>query len=175
MRRWLIRHEQKTSPFVVTDQAVSPAEFPRLENLLPYLWKKLPAGSDTPQSGTAQVDLKGRNHTVHYQISGSAISLTIDGFYYRLPFTQLKKAGAALAGSEVRAEIPGRIVKVLVKAGDSVKAGQPLVVQEAMKMEITLKAPADSVVAEVLVSEGSQVEAEALLLSFVVADKPAKG
>jgi biotin carboxyl carrier protein len=60
--------------------------------------------------------------------------------------------------------MPGRIVKVLVRPGDRVEAGQGLVVVEAMKMENELRAQKPGTVTEVLVAEGSLVEARALLV-----------
>ena len=63
----------------------------------------------------------------------------------------------------VRAPMPGRVAKVLVKAGDEVKAGQPVVVFEAMKMENELKSPKDGKVVEILASEGQAVEAQTKL------------
>ncbi|KJS12781.1 MAG: hypothetical protein VR78_11755 [Hoeflea sp. BRH_c9] len=53
--------------------------------------------------------------------------------------------------------MPGIIKHVLVEAGQLVKSGDPLVIMEAMKMEMTLNAPRDGVVAEVLVTVGAQV------------------
>lgn len=60
--------------------------------------------------------------------------------------------------------MPGRILRVLVEAGQSVVSGQSLVVIEAMKMENALTALRDGVVHEVAVSEGTSVEAGRLLL-----------
>ena len=80
----------------------------------------------------------------------------------------LSKSGAeasALA-STVVAPMPGKIVRVLVGAGQAVASGEPLVVLEAMKMEHTLKANADAVVAAVHADEGEVVGQKALLLSF---------
>jgi biotin carboxyl carrier protein len=67
--------------------------------------------------------------------------------------------GAATAAVVVRAPIPGRVVKVLVKTGDAVKVGQTLVVLEAMKMENELRAPRAGTVTEVRSAEGTAVEA----------------
>ena len=53
--------------------------------------------------------------------------------------------------------MPGKIVKVLVAEGDVVRTGQALVIMEAMKMEHSIGAPHDGVVAEVRVAEGEQV------------------
>ena len=61
------------------------------------------------------------------------------------------------------APMPGRIVRVLVKAGDEVREGQGLVVVEAMKMENEMKSPKGGKVVEVLVSEGQTVEGNAKL------------
>ncbi|ABS24498.1 biotin/lipoyl-containing protein [Anaeromyxobacter sp. Fw109-5] len=61
------------------------------------------------------------------------------------------------------APMPGRIVRVLAKAGDAVKAGQGLVVVEALQMENEMKSPKDGKVLEVLVAEGQAVEANAKL------------
>ncbi len=60
--------------------------------------------------------------------------------------------------------MPGKIVRVLVKTGDPVKAKQGLVVVEAMKMENELRAARDGRVREILVAEGQSVEAGAVLL-----------
>ena len=62
------------------------------------------------------------------------------------------------------APMPGKVVKVLVKDGESVKSGQTLLVLEAMKMEQTTKSPADGVVKKVLVREGDQVTAGQILI-----------
>ena len=59
---------------------------------------------------------------------------------------------------QVVAPMPGKVVKVLVKEGDSVRVRQGLVVVEAMKMENELRSPKDGRVARVLVDEGTLVE-----------------
>ena len=60
--------------------------------------------------------------------------------------------------------MPGKVVKVLVAAGDTVQQGQGLIVVEAMKMENELKSPKDGVVSELAVTEGQAVESGAKLL-----------
>ena len=60
--------------------------------------------------------------------------------------------------------MPGKVVRVLVKAGDEVKARQGLVVVEAMKMENELRAARNGRVREVAVTEGQSVDAGAVLM-----------
>jgi acetyl-CoA carboxylase biotin carboxylase subunit len=61
------------------------------------------------------------------------------------------------------APMPGKVVKVLVAAGQAVAAGDTLLVLEAMKMEHPVRAPADGVVSEIAAGEGEQVDAGQLL------------
>ncbi len=76
---------------------------------------------------------------------------------------QQQSDSTAHAG-QVTAPMPGKVVALLVNTGDEVKAGQPLVVTEAMKMEHTLTAPRDGRVAELLCHVGDQVPDGAELL-----------
>ncbi len=62
------------------------------------------------------------------------------------------------AAGHLMAPMPGKLVQVMVKAGDTVEKGQPLVVLEAMKMEHTVKAPRAGKVAAVRYAAGEQVE-----------------
>jgi biotin carboxyl carrier protein len=78
-----------------------------------------------------------------------------------------KRAGAAgSAGKELRAPMPGRVVRILAKKGDVVVAGQPLLVMEAMKMENELRANGPATIAEIHVGEGASVEGRAVLVTF---------
>jgi len=70
----------------------------------------------------------------------------------------------------VRAPMPGLIVRVEAAAGESVSAGQGVVIMEAMKMENELRAEVDGVVARVLVAPGQPVEKGAILMEFEAAD-----
>lgn len=81
------------------------------------------------------------------------------------PVAAPAKSGAAGSVS-VKAPMPGNIMKVNVKVGDSVKKGDVLVVLEAMKMENDICAPEDGTVASVEVSQGATVETDALLITL---------
>jgi 3-methylcrotonyl-CoA carboxylase alpha subunit len=74
--------------------------------------------------------------------------------------------GEAADEDNVRAPMPGRIVVVKVKPGDAVKAEQELLVIEAMKMELSLKAPQDATIASLHAVAGEFVEADTVLVRF---------
>lgn len=72
--------------------------------------------------------------------------------------------GGASGPAQVRAPMPGRVVRVLAPVGQPVQAGQGVIVVEAMKMENELRAPRDGVVTEVRAALGASVEAGAVLV-----------
>jgi acetyl/propionyl-CoA carboxylase alpha subunit len=74
--------------------------------------------------------------------------------------------GATGGQSRVTAPMPGTVIRLLVGAGDSVRARQPLVVLEAMKMETPLTSPYDAVVRAVHVAEGDQVAGGTVLVEL---------
>jgi 3-methylcrotonyl-CoA carboxylase alpha subunit len=76
----------------------------------------------------------------------------------------LAHAGEEKTGGKLTAMMPGRVVALLVQAGQAVKKDQPVAVTEAMKMEHTLTAPSDGVVTELLCAVGDQVPEGAELL-----------
>ena len=76
----------------------------------------------------------------------------------------LAHAGEEKTGGKLTAMMPGRVVALLVQAGQAVKQGQAVAVTEAMKMEHTLTAPTDGVVTELLCAVGDQVPEGAELL-----------
>ena len=80
------------------------------------------------------------------------------------PFESAEAAG--VASDRVATPMPGKIIQILVKAGDRVKKGQPLAVLEAMKMEHTLSAPADAMVEAVQVAAGDQVADGMVVVRF---------
>jgi 3-methylcrotonyl-CoA carboxylase alpha subunit len=72
----------------------------------------------------------------------------------------------AAGGNQIIAPMPGRIVLVKAKAGDVVELGQELLVMEAMKMELALKAPRAGTIESVSATQGEFVEADAVLVRF---------
>ena len=74
--------------------------------------------------------------------------------------------GSPRAAGDVKAAIPGRVLRILVNPGDQVAQGQPLVVLEAMKMENDVRSPRDGVIRSGEVAAGQAVGAGQLLLRF---------
>jgi 3-methylcrotonyl-CoA carboxylase alpha subunit len=87
-----------------------------------------------------------------------------NGHAYRIGLFAPRGSGdVGTAGGAILSPMPGRIIAVEVAAGDNVTKGQKLLTLEAMKMEHSLTAPFDGVVAELNAAAGAQVQVEALL------------
>lgn len=75
-----------------------------------------------------------------------------------------RQGGAEAEGrQQIVAPMPGKVVRLLVKAGDTVEAGQGLLVVEAMKMQNEIRSPKSGTVERVLVTEGQAVNAGEVL------------
>jgi len=99
-------------------------------------------------------------------LAGESLHLFLPDGHWRLGWAPpLAHAGddADEVGG-LTAPMPGKVVQLLVKAGETVSRGQPLAVMEAMKMEHTLAAPHDGTVAELVYAVGDQVAEGAELL-----------
>ncbi|MCD6067818.1 MAG: acetyl-CoA carboxylase biotin carboxyl carrier protein subunit [Bacteroidetes bacterium] len=73
---------------------------------------------------------------------------------------------AAKKVNNIKAPMPGLVLNIIAKEGDTVKKGDPLLVLEAMKMENILKSPTDGVVKRIAVTKGIAVEKNQLLIEF---------
>lgn len=81
----------------------------------------------------------------------------------------VKSAKSAVAGAtenDIVASLPGAVHKILISAGDHVKKGQAIVVLEAMKMEIEVKAPKDGIIGSIEVSKGQSVANNQVVARF---------
>jgi len=79
------------------------------------------------------------------------------------PVPRFREPGSALAAGSLVAPMPGTVLRLGVAVGERVRAGQPVLWLEAMKMEHQITAPADGVLAELPVGVGQQVEVGTLL------------
>lgn len=115
-----------------------------------------------PQSHEVSIvaDPASGQHVVH--VGAVPANVTLNG---RRRWGRKEEHGAAGSGPQrLVAPMPGKVVRVLVKAGDRVNARQPVVVVEAMKMENELRASREGTIAEVHAREGMSVDAGALLI-----------
>ncbi len=131
------------------------------------------------------VSLGPAPHPLSVRVDGRMVDLTTEGYppelgtvasghrsYVRVESERERAAAAASKGKtgtndkHVKSPMPGRVIRLLVKANDEVTQGQTLCVVEAMKMENEVKAKAACVVAEVHVVEGGTVEANAKLFTL---------
>ena len=83
-----------------------------------------------------------------------------------LPAYQRTAGGDRGVDGRIIAPMPGRVVVVKARVRDSVDAGQELLVMEAMKMELAVKAPRAGVVAELRAAAGDFVEADTVLVTL---------
>ncbi|WP_459877427.1 biotin/lipoyl-containing protein [Campylobacter concisus] len=77
-----------------------------------------------------------------------------------------KSAAAGATENDIVASLPGAVHKILVSAGDHVRKGQAIVVLEAMKMEIEVKAPKDGIIGSIEVSKGQSVANNQVVAKF---------
>jgi biotin carboxyl carrier protein len=121
--------------------------------------------------GVYRVEHDGRTETVY--VAGPADDRWVfwNGRVFRGDFRdtgQAPRAVHARAGSKhsLAAPMPATVLKVHVHAGDAVKKGDIVVLLEAMKMELPIRAPGDAVVATVHCREGELVQADARLVDL---------
>ncbi|WP_444542084.1 acetyl-CoA carboxylase biotin carboxyl carrier protein subunit [Chitinimonas arctica] len=137
------------------------------------------------------LEIGGDRLVAHGTLDGHRLDATLDG--YRLAVSVVRQADtltlvhdgrntvlhpfnpllagleAAEAGGGLTAPMPGTVVAVHVRTGDTVEKGQPLMILEAMKMEHTILAPQAGQVAEVFFQKGEQVKEGAALLEIAAA------
>lgn len=126
----------------------------------------LKSGSDN----RARLTLDGVHYEVVIATRGDDVFVHLNGEAYQLryenPLKRLAEAGQGGAEDRVLAPMPGSIVSVQVKPGDTVTKGQTLLVMESMKMETTVTAPRDGVIEAVTYDKGQTFDRDALLLSL---------
>ncbi len=121
--------------------------------------------------GTLSLIVDGRSHSAMLDWRDTKVNVRLRHAVIPLELLDERKLRMRRAAGKftvegpqpVLAPMPGRVAKVLVKAGGAVTAGQPILVFEAMKMENELRSPKDGTVTEVLVREGDAVEARTKL------------
>ncbi len=123
--------------------------------------------------GATNVRVRGRVYDLWLEHDGETVGYVGSGHRARARVETDRTRMAAQAsrsrspgGGQVVAPMPGRVVKLLVAAGEVVQAGAPVVVVEAMKMENELTADKPGVVSRLLVAVGDTVEGGAVLVEL---------
>ncbi|MEK6553169.1 MAG: acetyl-CoA carboxylase biotin carboxyl carrier protein subunit [Bacteroidota bacterium] len=110
-----------------------------------------------------------------HKLDKDKFGVLIDGCYFDvLVRTQLQENANDLQKNKnisakklnIKAPMPGLLLKLKKNIGDSVKVGEPLLILEAMKMENEIRSPANGIVKEILFKEGQSVEKNSIILTF---------
>ncbi len=127
----------------------------------------------TDQLGQAVLMFGERSYGVSIEGSTTEIDVTLAGHGYHVEIENERERAAhaaaralARGGGEVKAVMPGMVVKLLVSEGQAVSKGSPLLVLEAMKMQNEISSSADGVVTKLHVAEGEAVSAGAKLVTI---------
>ncbi len=128
----------------------------------------LPSGPVNAARGLHRVSIDGVQLPINVVRSGDELTIVLHGENTVLHYDDPLAPPRIEAGGDdrVTAPIPARVARVLVQAGDVVKKGTPLVVLEAMKMEMTLTAPMDGTIAAVRHAADEMVEEGTELIAF---------
>jgi 3-methylcrotonyl-CoA carboxylase alpha subunit len=129
---------------------------------------EISATRDANTCGRIKIVSKGKQKTIAYAAWPGHIALFLEEqtLTFQIPDPLERDLGDFAGADRITAPMPGLVKNLYVKTGQSVLAGDPLLVLEAMKMEHTLTAPRDGRLAEVAVGEGDQVEDGALLVAM---------
>lgn len=112
------------------------------------------------RTGEVMFSVNGTTHTAFVATTGSTHYVAIEGDVFELKKPDLRRTRRRQHHGEdnLAASMPGQVTKVLVSEGDIVQRGQPLIVLEAMKMEIKVAAAHAGRVTRVLVQQGQVVD-----------------
>ena len=123
-----------------------------------------------------QAVINGHRISVHGNLHNDQLVLFYEGDTFQCILYRETYGFEEMAGEgSLAAPMNGAIVAVQTKVGDTVTAGQSLVIMEAMKMEHAIKAPADGVVTDIFFAEGDQVSEGAELIAIEVTDDEEAG
>ena len=123
-----------------------------------------------PEPGVLSIVLDGSAYDVATVRTVDGYDVDLRGVRHAVGVVDPRKKALRLASGanqgSIKTTMPGRVVRALVKEGESVTAGQPVIVIEAMKMENELKAPRAGTIRRVAVEPGALVEAGTVLVEI---------
>ena len=105
------------------------------------------------------------NCLVVFEFNGQPRAIKVHDKHAKTTGVVRRKADDSIPG-EIGATLSGSVVKILIKTGQAVAKGEPLIVTEAMKMETTITAPIEGIVTDIFVREGSRIESGDCLITI---------
>ena len=126
--------------------------------------------------GSAILKLGGRQYRVSGARRGDSILVTVGprGFEFKPVVARRAGARGDLMAPELTSPMPGKVLKILVAEGDTIKAGETVIVLEAMKMETEISAEGSAKVSKIRVAMGQMVDAGEVLVELsAIADSSA--
>jgi len=121
--------------------------------------------------GVYRVDREGRNEIVYVAGPSGSTWAFWNGQVFRGGFaassSERPRAARGKTAQSLTAPMPATVLKVLVQPGAAVKKGDTVIILEAMKMELPIRAPADATVAAVHCHDGDLVQPETTLIELV--------
>jgi acetyl/propionyl-CoA carboxylase alpha subunit len=121
------------------------------------------------QPGVLSLRFENRPLILYWAADGGQKWISLDGCTYRLgrPAPRRSRSGGEIQhGQQILSPMPAQIRAVYIQQGDAVEKGQTLLLLEAMKMEIQIKAPQNGVITRLAVSSGQTVEKEQVLVEM---------
>ena len=106
----------------------------------------------------AEIRVDERTHVVPYVIQGSTVNFAFDGEIYFIEIEEKGRARARHKDHSTEAPMPGVVLRILVREGDVVSKGAPLLILEAMKMEHQISAGHDGKIVSINCKEGELVQ-----------------
>ncbi len=127
--------------------------------------REVSAGFERLPDGSAMLKLGGRQYRIAGARRGDSILVTVGPRGYEFKPVVARRAGArgGAARPELESPMPGKVLKILVAEGDAIKAGETVIVLEAMKMETEISAEGAAKVSKIRVTLGQMVDAGEVL------------
>ena len=112
----------------------------------------------------SEVNFEDKNMTI--EVNGNSYNIKIHDKYDRL----IKQIGLTIGGTHktniIKSPMPGLVLEIMSKVGQTVAKGETILILEAMKMENTIKAPEDAVIKSIHVVKGEAIEKGHLLIEL---------
>jgi biotin carboxyl carrier protein len=150
---WKISIQKESDPWMHYD--VSKKDYQKTESYYSFLFKSI----------SYMIDVVGQDteYTVFTRNSFQTVKIFNDEM---LLHESLKRGGGMGGDKELKSGMPGKIIEIFAKVGETVKANKPLLIMEAMKMENEMRAANDVKIKEICVKQGDSVESGQILIKF---------